>query len=220
MAVPGFTAETSLYRSSERCKLNATVDSAIDGSTNPSEGDAAWPVAVVSAWPVAVVSAWPVAGACDRLWRRSWATPPCWCSTSFFPWRRPGPILLCAFKPFHGHVAARPHGWRLLTRSGKIREVQAMGMPGFNAEASLFRTIECHQQHARPEFSNTVVIAPAACKTCCGGCKRIFGRSCAPVCCTNSGACSGRWCSSISFHRACTTVCDGAVPTLSTRWCI
>ena len=95
-----------------------------------------------------------------------------------------------------------------------------MRMPGFNAEASLFRPSERYQQHARHELSNAVAIVPAECKTCCGGCKRIFGRSCAPVCCTSSGTCGGSWCSSISFHRACTRVCDGAVPTLSTRWCI
>ena len=95
-----------------------------------------------------------------------------------------------------------------------------MRMPGFNAKASLSRTAECYRRHARSQFGGAAAIVPAACKTCCGGCKRVFGRSCAPVCCTSSGACSGTWCSGISFHRACTTVCDGQVPRLSTRWCV
>jgi hypothetical protein len=92
-------------------------------------------------------------------------------------------------------------------------------IPGFDAEASLFKANEQYQQHLLPESGNAAVV-PSACKTCCGGCKRLFGKSCAPVCCTAGGTCSGTWCSSILFHRACTTVCDGQFPTLSTKWCI
>ena len=102
-----------------------------------------------------------------------------------------------------------------------------MNLPGFTAEASLYKTYKYYMAMAQWGDGRGRHVGPAqgSCRTCCGRCTgaSLFPprRSCAPECTAPNGSTAPVSCGlRFPFYRACTTICDGLRPEFFTRACL